>query len=292
MNIRIVQRRELDEARYHQCIADSKMPLPYAFAPHLDMVAPHWKVLVYEDYEMVFPFAYNRKWLGIPRVVQPQFCQQLGLFGRYQSDPVFVKASLEKLGELYFRVMVQLNATNPEPKCEGWTFRWRDNYELDLSPEYEAIFHRFRRGHKHVIRQARKVHRLERGEMTGAAFVAGWSRYAVDESPALLEQLIGYYGTEHVYTAYLSNGHLGAAAFFVPLSHFLPGKAERLVYLAGWTTPEGRESRAMHFLLDRVIAMYAGSGAILDFEGSELPGPAMFFRGFRPERRPYLLARR
>ena len=46
------------------------------------------------------------------------------------------------------------------------------------------------------------------------------------------------------------------------------------------SSKEGKELRAMFFLIDQYIQMNAEKELTLDFEGSTLPGIARFFSGF------------
>ena len=61
--------------------------------------------------------------------------------------------------------------------------------------------------------------------------------------------------------------------------------------LASVTWPEGREQEANHFLLDRLINEFAASDTVLDFEGSDLPGVAHFYRNFGGIDQPYFFYR-
>jgi len=50
----------------------------------------------------------------------------------------------------------------------------------------------------------------------------------------------------------------------------------------------GRSSRANYFFIDQMIQKFADSEKIFDFEGSELPNVAAFFKRFGPEREEYV----
>ena len=53
------------------------------------------------------------------------------------------------------------------------------------------------------------------------------------------------------------------------------------------TTSEGKLVSANHFLFDKIIEEFAGSGFILDFEGSDLHGVKSFYENFNPINEPY-----
>ncbi len=292
MNIQLMSRSRLDVVRYDRCVAESVLPMPYAFSAHLDVVASRWKVVVLGDYDLVMPIAYNRKLLGVPQIYHPFFAQQLGAFGRYQRDVVWVKAMLNALSKFYVRIQMQLNAANPVPTIPGWTFRQRTNFELDLHQAYSEIRKNYRKGHKANIKSAQTKHlRIERGTIGAKDF----ARLGVGQkgvvSLARLPELVELYGKDSIWVARLVSGEIGAFGFFPTLSRFVKGQ-ERVVYMIGHTTALGRKVFSGHFLLDAVIHEYAGQGGIFDFEGSELPGVASFFRGFGPVDVPYVLAER
>jgi lipid II:glycine glycyltransferase (peptidoglycan interpeptide bridge formation enzyme) len=73
-------------------------------------------------------------------------------------------------------------------------------------------------------------------------------------------------------------GKLIAAAFFA-------FSRTRGIYLVSASSAQGKEQRSMFQIVDSFIREQAGSGLLLDFEGSNIPSVARFFSGFgaRPE---------
>ena len=68
---------------------------------------------------------------------------------------------------------------------------------------------------------------------------------------------------------------------------FIPFHQGRLINLFAASTELGYQREGMARLLVALIEAYRGEGRLLDFEGSDLPGVAEFFRSFGPEERPY-----
>jgi hypothetical protein len=62
---------------------------------------------------------------------------------------------------------------------------------------------------------------------------------------------------------------------------------ERLYLMVSVTGPEGRTKGANHILIDRLIQEFAGSNLYLDFEGSDQPGIAHFYKNFGAFDQPY-----
>lgn len=79
---------------------------------------------------------------------------------------------------------------------------------------------------------------------------------------------------------YDRNGALCAAALFI-------SDTNRIYYLGGVSSGEGKALSAMFLLLDHVIRKFAGQNVSLDFEGSMVPGIAGFFKGFGAQPETY-----
>jgi hypothetical protein len=70
-------------------------------------------------------------------------------------------------------------------------------------------------------------------------------------------------------------------------------KDERRLYnMMNTVLPDGRSRSANHLLFDNIIREFAGSGLVLDFEGSDISGIRKFYRSFGSEDEPYYLYRR
>ncbi len=68
-------------------------------------------------------------------------------------------------------------------------------------------------------------------------------------------------------------------------------KKNRLYLLMSVCPPAGRKAEANHFLLDSLIREFAGTGVLLDFEGSEIPGVAHFYSNFGGFDQPFFFYR-
>jgi hypothetical protein len=68
-------------------------------------------------------------------------------------------------------------------------------------------------------------------------------------------------------------------------------KKNRLCLLMSVCPPAGRKVEANHFLLDSLIREFAGTGFLLDFDGSEIPGVAHFYSNFGGVDQPFFFYR-
>jgi hypothetical protein len=71
---------------------------------------------------------------------------------------------------------------------------------------------------------------------------------------------------------------------------FLKDK-KRLYNIMSVVTAAGRQSEANHYLFDRLINEFSGQQIVLDFEGSNVPGIANFYKKFGAINEPYFFWR-
>lgn len=83
------------------------------------------------------------------------------------------------------------------------------------------------------------------------------------------------------YGVYHPDGRLLACGAFLKFRN-------RASYWLVGNKPEGRSMGASAFLLHAFISDYAGTDTVLDFEGSDQPGVAAFYRKFGAQHEPYL----
>jgi hypothetical protein len=82
-----------------------------------------------------------------------------------------------------------------------------------------------------------------------------------------------YKGKGIVYGVFTERNELCAGAFFLKSNH-------KLIFLFSGSNQVARENAAMTFLIDKVIKELSPSQLVLDFEGSNDPNLARFYKGF------------
>jgi hypothetical protein len=60
-------------------------------------------------------------------------------------------------------------------------------------------------------------------------------------------------------------------------------------YILAAPTHEGRDRNVMHYFIDEFIKSHCGKGLVFDFEGSDMPNVAHFYRKFNPMVKHYYL---
>ncbi|MEA2107399.1 MAG: hypothetical protein U9P82_11900, partial [Bacteroidota bacterium] len=105
-----LQNAQIDKQKWDLTIENSHNGLVYALSWYLDVVSPGWNALVLGDYEAVMPLPVKQKF-GLEYLVQPPFCQQLGVFcspDNENNDQYL----LDQLQILFRYIHIQLNAEN------------------------------------------------------------------------------------------------------------------------------------------------------------------------------------
>lgn len=285
MNIRYLKNEDLDAARWDACIQESMPSLLYAYSWYLDLVCDDWDALVLGDYEAVMPIPFTKKF-GFKLAVQPPFCQQLGVFSPAALNETLVKAFLSALPKQFHWARLHLNYHNPLQSGVSL----RSNYVLDLMPDMDGLKANFESS---VIRSIRKSEKsscalLEGIDTRSIMELVAWQNKDKNmglstRSMQKLERLIPVCTQKGVLVSiglYSPMNHLCAAGIFLK-------DRQRLYYLVGASDEIGREYAGMPRILLHLIEKFVGQGYTLDFEGSEIPGVARFFKKFGAKNSPY-----
>ncbi len=280
--IRYVPHNEVDFEKWDHCIDHSVNGIFYAYSWYLNMAAPGWDALVEGDYLSVMPLPKRVKF-GIQYVFQPYFIQQLGVFSTRSISGEVVGRFIKAIPEKFRFVDYNLNTFNqlfPSALCEQ---KHKTTHHLDLIESYDAISHRYSTNTRRNIGKARKmgVFVTEHGSpdeiITAFRLNRGRRLRSFGKNDyQLLKRLIYsglHRGFAKIFTAYSSrNSFCGGAVFFH--SH------NKSVLLFTASTVLSRENGAMFLIIDEYIRKMAGQKVVLDFEGSENPQLARFYKGF------------
>ena len=145
-----LERNQIDEIKWNDCILKSSNGLVYGLTWFLDEVTSDWCAFVKQEqgcYNSVFPIPYNRK-LGIKYVYPPFFIQQLGLFSyRYSKEEEDKAISFLKQKFKF----IELNLNYKSEYGER-----RKNLVLQLNTEYTEIQKSFSKNHFRNLKKAQK----------------------------------------------------------------------------------------------------------------------------------------
>lgn len=285
--IKFIQHQEIDQKKWDLCIEQSHFSLVYAYSWYLNKVSPNWHALVLNDYDAVMPLTHNKKW-GIAYLYQPFFTQQLGVFSKVETDPTFLQSFMGAIPSYFRFIAIQMNESNGSIATH-YPVKKAKNYLLGLNKPYAKIYKAYGSQAKRNIKKAQKMG-LGIETITGSQAISFYksnkghvTKGVQPKHYQLLEQLFSELNDQNkllVKGVFEPNGNMvGSAAFIVHKG--------RLVFILGNASHRGREMGAMHFLFDHVILQFADHAMLLDFEGSEIPGIARFFKSFGSSKTHY-----
>lgn len=274
----------IDKSRWDRCIAGSDNGLVYAKSYYLDHTAPGWDALVKGDYEAVMPLPLRRK-LGVAYLFQAPFTPVLGVFGKNVS-PALVAEFLQALPRTLIHWDYSFNHFNWVNPARYPLYQ-RENFVLPLKNSYEQIRIGYQENTVRNLRKASSVGcSLQRDLPIDTVIAMAQEKFAAFSKlsasfwatlPALISDARHRYKT---YGITDREGNLLATAVFIL-------DERRAYYWLVGNAAAAREANASFLLIDAFIQDHAGMDLLLDFEGSDVPGIAAFYRKFGASPEPF-----
>lgn len=287
MGLQYLRRHDIDSERWDACVAEAPNGRLYGTSAFLDRMADDWDGIVLDDYRAVLPLPRRRKF-GIDYLCPMPFSGPLSVYGK-PPLPLDTLACLQHVPARFRLWDLNLEVVG---RSLPWATQARTNHVLPLHRPYAEIEARYRASLRRTLaREPAPGEHLQAGiSLDGLMEDARRCSALAGTRPADRQRLERLYDhlrlREKAFTlGWMRDGRAVAGALFFRS----PG---RTYYMAAWSGPEGRRCGAAARLLDAVIREYAGQDGVLDFEGSDLPGPAFFFEGFGAARTTYHLLRR
>ncbi len=278
--IKYLENEHIDIQKWDACIYHSVNSRIYSYSWYLSSVAPDWSALVLDDYQAVFPIITGKK-LGVQYIYQPVFTQQLGLFTPLLITPQLVEMFLNELKTIFPLIQINLNSHNKV--SENSISSKKINYELDLISPYSSIKKAYSKNLKRNIKKAEKagltifknlkpedIIRLFRANKGKEIKTLSESDY--QKLNRLVYKSLSLNKAE-IWGVYTSNNSLCAAAIFIK-------DIRKYIFLFSATNPEAKLNGAMPFLIDSFIESHSETNKIFDFEGSNDPNLARFYKSF------------
>jgi hypothetical protein len=277
--IHYVQNPGIDKVKWDRCISDASNGLIYGYSFYLDSMAENWDALVLGDYEAVMPLTWKKKYT-IQYLYQPFLAAQLGVFGKVVTWEM-VSAFIKAIPAQFKFAEISMNSKNV-PVYPANLATDRINYLLHLDKPYEKL----RAGYAENIRRNTRKAEQSGCHVDKAFAVEKVIELATEQMKSQGNQekdnierfrsLFQYLhpremaGTYGIFSA--ENKLLASAVFF--FSH------NRAYYILVGNHPDSKSTGASHALIDAFIKDHAGRNMILDFEGSDIPSLAQFYRSF------------
>ncbi|WP_137903995.1 hypothetical protein [Chryseobacterium sp. 2VB] len=278
--IRRLKYHEIDFVKYTQCLENSEQRKYSATKHFLDTTSTMpWEILVYKDYQAVMPVPFVRKY-GIKIVHNPKLCQQLGVFS-VKDDVDLNEAFLEYLEKNYMIRAYPFNDVNQLRT----KIRIKKNFLL-YPDAYEKVYTRYSPQRKRKLRLDEAV--LKESEIKTITYDKAKAFIEANTIGLSKENDLGEF--MRIFESFHHLGYLKFTAFYY--QHKIINviatytDCDMVALLGNFNDKNYVRLSGASVLIDHVIKENIETH-IFDFEGGELPNIEEFFRGFRPELRPY-----
>jgi hypothetical protein len=247
------------------------------------------KIFIYRDFETVFFVPYRSKF-GVSYAYMPPFIQKLNFIGSKLGVTPIMNTLFNTLRFGEISVSERIN----EDLSESCYSRERRNYILNLNCVYDEIKRKYAKNHIRNCKKASKIEVYKGSDFKGLISIFKSEKNTVFQKKQLDKIVSNLNKIEKcerikkqilIYNAF-ENGRLIASIFMVNYN-------EVLYYILGASIKSevSVSSLGLYRLFDYIIESHANQELILDFEGSDHPGIARFFRGFGATDFEYYFAR-
>ena len=279
--IRFVKYVDIDKSKWDGCIDKSINGNIYGYSWYLDIVCREWNALVDDDYLAIFPLPSGRKFF-IEYIYQPFFTQQLGVFSRNNLTPELIKAFIDCLPKRFKYIDINLNTQNKADVLDCKLIP-QLNHELDLNFTYSSLVQNYsqntRRNLKRALQSGITLDSSPTPEEVVQLFRQNRGKHLThlnNSEYSIFLRLIYVCiqrGIAEVIGTYTISNELCAGAIFVR-SH------KKAIFLFSAVNAEARTNGAMSLIIDQFIRRNASNQLKLDFEGSNNPELARFYKSF------------
>ena len=278
--IRYLSHKEIEFEKWDLCLEQASNSLVYGYSWYLNKVSPNWDALVLDDYHAVMPLTHGRKYF-ICYLHQPFFTQQLGVFAKAQLNQDLIIEFISAIPSKFKFIEVNLNEQNYF-LSEEYKLIKRKNYLLNLNKPYDKLVKDY---NNQALRNLKKSRKQEI-ELRTIQYKEVITFYRIHKSEVTLgvksEDYLALEGLMEV--AYkrgklFSKGVFSKSGELLACGSYLMQKG-RIIFLIGTSSASGRETGAMHYLMDSMIFQFSNHKMLFDFEGSEIPGIARFYKSF------------
>lgn len=280
MKIIFFKHNQINKQKWDSVIGNADNGSFYALSWYLDIVSPNWEALICGDYEILMPLP-NKKKYGFKYLIQPPFCQQLGIYSKNNTTTELQQEYIKKIKSKFKYAILNLDFN---PSCKPVI---RKNYELDLSLNYAKLFNAYSTNNK---RNLKKVNGQKLEIIQDILPQDLWrfkkqnpvnklSNWHYEKLLEVLE-IANEKEVSKNYGIIDANNNLIAVVCLIEYG-------DKLTFLVSSSNKFGKENFAMFYLVDWVIQKYAGTNKVFDFEGGSIPNLARFFSGFGAKPKEY-----
>ena len=283
--IEILPSHKINHQKWDACVQQNENGLLYATADYLSFLAANWDGLIYNDYECVMPLPWKIKY-GIKYCYTPIFIQQLGLIGNINKSEW--ESVLQAIGRFTKYGDFHFNFSNKE--IQKYTAaKPKQNFIIDLSISYSTISEHFKKDTLANIHKSANASLNYHTDFDVNCIDIYFKNYqhkikelTIDSQSRFKDLCQLLHNKGQCFTRFVTNQQnelLATAVYFIDNT--------RIYNVMNTTTLKGRKTEANYFLIAQVLREWAGNDLLFDFEGSEIPGVALFYEKFGAQLQPY-----
>ena len=284
--INYIKRKDLEVEKYDACIENSIQSSIYAFSWYLDIVADHWDVLVFNDYEAVMPIPWRKKYF-ITYIYPPFWVLELGIFSTNKN--IEIDGFLRVLFAKFKLIELRMNTSNV---FDGFSKSLinKQMQSISLQKDYTELYKNYRKDRKKDIQKAIKKDLTEKWNDTPENLITLFKENVGKRTPiikekdytillkllyACIEKKLG-----EILSIYDKENRLVASGFFIK-------HKKSISILLSSTDFKNRKNGANTFLIDRAIYTYQNNFDLFNFGGSSIKTIANYFLSFGAETQEY-----
>jgi hypothetical protein len=162
----------------------------------------------------------------------------------------------------------------------------RSNFVLSTKDPYEKIQLTFDQNHKRNVKKAQKNELILKQSGNYSALLTDFIRNNSKNKSSIAFYQKLFKSPESLKPTWWFASHSKHKEFLAGIFSLELGN--RLYILFTHVTQLGKEKNALFFLIDQIIQQKANQDFYIDFEGSNEPGLARFYKGFGSHNEPYL----
>lgn len=269
--MRLLARKEIDDAKWNACVANSKIQNPLLYSWAMDATSEDWCAIVDGDYTFLWPipFSFN---LGIKRARQQSFSRQVDIIGDSSLLPKAIELAKREFKQFDIRISKTIEIG------ENQKFQ-----SLDLNTEIE-----FKTNAKRHIKKAKEKYIFEYSKDIDSLVELYKSnsflkfKQPLSNLSVLKKSMEAYLRNEKGYLVVGTiENSVKAAAFFIE-------DKDTSYYLIGDAFDEDKKNGAIYGLINYAIEKSILEGKkIFDFGGSNVKTVAEFYKKFGAEDKAY-----
>jgi hypothetical protein len=291
LRIEYVSYQDIQRSKWDACIQTAANGMIYAESVYLDNLCEHWDGLVLNDYEAVMPLPWKKKW-GIRYLYQPAFMQQCGVFGKAPVTANILNQFIEEARKHFKFAEITLNHGNDTSLAgQDIQLQSRNNFILAMGNGFPSIYKNYSPYIRKRLSRAGKFSLQYKPGLNFSAAIEHYKQLYLERLPSFHEEDFVHF--EKLCSAYTNESRIIIREVYRKdgsdlLAMVLLLKDDKRLYnIISCLWPNGRKCLANYFLYNELIREFAKEKLVLDFEGSDVPGIAFFYKKFSSANQPY-----